>query len=132
MIEVKKIEAGCYEIEKDGVSYKITKDSFLGVWNIYVNDKYLMYKKTKKDCIDFVENGHSVQIFDNISIAPNVKLDTKFKQKDYPDRLWSIDDLVYSTAKGKWVVCAHYYNDSIDSSRNSWDYDDFEDECYEV
>lgn len=136
-MEVIKIEAGEYKVLKDDVEYRISKDSYGGGWNIYngpTYKDYVAYKNTKKECLDFIEHGCSVKILDKITMVPDVGIDTHFrvKGKYYSDRRWTVDDVVYSTARGKWSIVGHYYNDSIDSDRNSWDEDEFETECERV
>lgn len=128
---VTKIEAGEYRVEKDNIQYLVSKDSYTGGWSIYSNGKCITYKDTKKECLDFIDTGYTVKILDSISKVPSVEIDTHFRVKGnhYNDRLWEVDDVIYSSKKGKWVIKASYYNDSIDSDRYSWDYDEFENEC---
>ena len=129
-MQVTKIEAGEYQVLKDSNVYLVSKDSYTGGWSVHCDGKYITYKKTKKDCLDFIEKGYSVKILDSISIVPSVEIDTKFIQKGVKnERLWTVDDVVYSSAKGKWIIKGYYYNNSIDEGRYSWDAEDFDDEC---
>lgn len=137
MIEVNKIEAGCYEVKiiEDNSTYMVIKDSYLGGWGIFDNDQttyshLLVSKNTKKECIDFLEGNF--KDLSNINNVPNnIRVTSKFKVKGDKQRntTWVIDDIVYSTSKGKWIVNASYYNDSIDCGNGVWDVDNFEEEC---
>ena len=130
-MEVIKKEAGEYEVINGVDCYRVSKDSFTGTWSIYCNGAYLISKKTKKDCLDFIEKGYSVKILDKISIVPAVELDTHFivKTPKNKNRIWTINDIVYSAKTGKWRIEGSYYNNSIDEGSYSWDYEDFEEEC---
>lgn len=128
-MEVTKIEAGEYKVNKDNEEYLVSKDSYTGTWSIYHSNKFLTYKNTKKACLDFIEKGHSVKLLDGITIVPPVELDTHFKVKTDATTVWTVRDVIYSSRSGKWRIKGSYYNDSIDSGSCSWNYDDFENEC---
>ena len=128
-MQITKIEAGEYKVEKDNIEYLISKDSYTGDWNIYSNKKYLMSKDTKKECLDFIELGHSVKILDSISVIPNIDLDSHFVRKCDKNTIWTVRDLTYSIAKGKWSIEGSYYKNPIDSGYRAWDEDNFRKEC---
>lgn len=127
-MEIKKIEAGCYEVVSDyGKTYQVIKDSFVGGWGVFNGPTYsdlMITKDTKKECLDFIENNCSYKDLSRISNVPDVEPKDKFK---YNDDEWTVDDVIYSTAKGKWIIKAHYYNCSIDSGSNYFDEDEYED-----
>ena len=127
-----KLEPGEYKVIKDGEEYLVSKDSYVGGWSVSSNGKYLTYKNTRKECLEFIEKGQNVKILDFISMVPPVKLDSKFIQKDSPNIIWKVSDIVYSTRDGKWKIKGYYRNDSMDEGRNTWDYDDFGEECEEL
>lgn len=128
-MQVTKIEAGEYLVVKDAIDYRISKNSYTGSWSVYQDDKVLIHKNTKKECLEFIDKGHSIKLFDSISVVPPVELDSQFHTKVSPDTRWSVADVYYSTRKGRWMIRGSYYNDSIDSGSSDWSYDDFEDEC---
>ena len=104
-MQITKIEAGEYKVEKDNIEYLVSKDSYTGDWNIYSNKKYLISKDTKKECLDFIELGHSVKVLDSISIVPTIELDSHFIRKcDEGKTIWTVRDLTYSIARGKWSI----------------------------
>lgn len=129
-MRIDKIEAGEYKVEKNNVEYRVSKDSYTGGWSVYSEGKFLTYKKTKKECLDFIDidNVKNLNIIDK---TPTVKINNSFrvKGKDYKDHLWKVDDVIYSSKKNKWVIKGSYCNNSIDFGSNSWDYDDFELDC---
>ena len=128
-MQVTKIEAGEYQVLKDSVVYLVSKDSYTGGWSVHCDGKYITYKNTKKECLDFIERGYTVKILDSISIVPPVELDTHFVEKSNRSRVWSVDDVIYSSKLGRWRVKGSYYKDSVDEGRYTWDYDDFEEDC---
>lgn len=131
-MDILKIEPGEYKIIKGNEEYFVSKDSYTGGWSVSSNGRYLTYKNTKKECIEFIEKGQDVKILDFISMVPPVKLNSKFIQKNNPNNVWRVSDVIYSTRDGKWKIKGYYRNDSIDGCRNTWDYDDFGEECEEV
>lgn len=130
-INVIKKEAGEYEVTKGLDKYLVSKDSFTGDWNICAEGQYLVSRKTKKDCLDFIDKGYSVKILDKISIIPNIEIDTQFivKTPKNKNRMWVVEDIIYSSKTGKWKIEGSYYNNSIDEGHYTWDYEDFREEC---
>ena len=128
-MDVLKLEPGEYKVIKDNEEYFVSKDSYTGGWSISNDGKYLAYKNTKKECLEFIEKGQNVKILDFISMVPPVPLNSKFIQKGSPDTIWKVSDVIYSTRDGKWKIKGYYRNDSMDEGRNTWDYDNFEEEC---
>jgi hypothetical protein len=135
-MEINKIEAGCYEVKTNGGTiYKVIKDSYLGGWGIFDNNQttynhLLITKNTKKECLDFIEGNF--KDLTHINDIPNIKINSHFRvMSDTTDTVWNINDILYSTAKGKWIVHSSYYNNSIDCGERDWDIDDFNDLCEE-
>lgn len=126
MVEINKIEAGYYEVKDEyGKVFKVIKDSYLGGWGIFDGPTYsnlIITKQTKKDCIEFIEGGCSYKDLSRIDCVPKVEPHDKFR---FDNNEWTVNDVMYSTVKGKWIIKASYYNDSIDSSSSSFDEDDF-------
>lgn len=90
---------------------------------VYKDDQFLHKFDTQHEAHEYIENGDSTPLnLKQLNKVPTVGINT-WKRKG--GRNYHIDDVVYSTEKGKWVVKASYYNDSIDSGRMSFDEDEW-------
>lgn len=130
-MEVIKKDVGEYAVTKGSDVYRVSKDSVAGKWYVFCNKEYIISRKTKKECLDFIEQGNTVNIMGKISVVPNIGIDTYFLVKTPANkgRLWSVDDIVYSVNSGNWKIRGSYYNNSIDEGSYTWDYADFLEEC---
>ena len=136
IVEIDKIEAGCYGIKTDdGAIYKVIKDSYLGGWGIFednqqtTHNRLLMSKNTKKECLSFIESN-----FKDLSAIKDVPIDIPINSafkiiNDYADRVWIIDDVIYSTLKGKWIIQASYFRGISDLGERFWNIDEFRELC---
>lgn len=93
----------------------------------YEGDEFLHAFDTQHEANTYIVNGFSIPPdLKNLNTIPKVGIAT-YKRKG--QRNYYVDDVVYSTKKGKWVIKASWYNNSFDEGRISFDEDEwFEEE----
>ena len=127
----RKVAPGQYFVCHDSKMFEVFKDEkpgYLSYWALYrgVDRKdFLIKKKTLKECLEFIEHGYTPKNMVKIEQIPKQQIDKKYRSKR-TGNIWSIDDIIYSTADGKWKIEASWYNDSIDSGNNTFNTDEFE------
>ena len=147
-MEIEKVIAGEYKVTKDDISYYIVKNSYLGVWSIYMEPDHincLLFRNTKKECLDYIEQGSTVKILNKISFVPTVGLDTYFYLKDISEEelkeinsprvrlrnknLWKVEDILYSTKTGGWIIKGTHIGFYTNKNNKEWSYSDFVEKC---
>jgi hypothetical protein len=147
-MEIEKIIAGEYKVTKDNIDYYIVKNSYLGVWSIYMEPDHincLLFRNTKKECLDYIEQGSTVKILNKVSFVPTVGLDTYFYLKDIPEEelkeinssrirlrnknLWKVEDVLYSTKIGDWIIRGVSIRSYPKKEIKEWSCVDFTDNC---
>ena len=87
--------------------------------------EFMICKKTLKECLEFIELNYTPMNLLNVKQIPKQHIDQKYRNKR-SGKIWSIDDIIYSTADGRWKIDAYYYVNSFDEGRYTFDVDDFE------
>lgn len=127
----KKIAAGQYFVCHNSKIFEVYKDEKPGYWCYWAvyrgidREKFLIKKKTLKEALEFIEHGYTPKNLTAIDKLPKQEIDKNYRSKR-TGNIWSIDDIIYSTADGKWKIEASWYNDSIDSGKNTFTADEFE------
>lgn len=90
-------------------------------------DEFLHAFDTQHEANTYVLNGCSIPPdIKNLNAIPKVRIAT-YKRKG--QRNYYVDDVIYSTKEGKWIIKASWYNNSFDEGRVSFDEDEwFEEE----
>lgn len=113
--------------------------SFSSGYCIYFDneyERYVVYDKeneflhafdTQHEANVYILNGLSIPPnTKNLNIIPNVGIAT-YKHKG--QRNYYVEDVIYSTKKGKWIIKASWYNNSFDEGHVSFDEEEwFEEE----
>jgi hypothetical protein len=147
-MEIEKVIAGEYKVTKENVSYYVVKNSYLGVWSIYTEPDHvncLLFRNTKKECLDYIEQGSTVKILNKVSFVPTVGLDTYFylntltkeelEELNSPrirlrsKNLWKVEDVLYSSKYGKWIIKGIHIGNYNKKDVKEWDYADFTETC---
>lgn len=82
-------------------------------------DEFLHAFGTQREASAYVLNGFSIPPdLKNLNTIPKVGIAT-YKRKG--QRNYYVDDVVYSTKKGKWIIKASWYNNSFDEGRKNFD-----------
>jgi len=127
----RKVGPSQYFVCHDSKMFEVYKDEKPGYWCYWAlyrgvdRKEFLIKKKTLKECLEFIEYGYTPKNMVKIEQIPRQQIDKKYRSKR-TGNIWSIDDIIYSTADGKWKIEASWYNDSIDSGNNTFTSDEFE------
>ena len=133
-MKVTKVQKGDYIITDNTSVYEVYQSSVSKKWFLYkgvrrARSEFLTAKKTMAECKKFIQLGYTEGDYTEIQNIPSQHIDQKYKSKR-TGNIWSVDDIIYSTSKGKWIIKASYYNDSIDEGWNYFDCDEWED-CFD-
>lgn len=133
-MKLTRVEKGDYIIHFQDKLYEAVKG--FKCWTLYkgVNrgrPNILVAKRTLRECKEFVKVGYTPGNYSAISTPPMEQIDKKYKSKR-TGSIWRIDDVVYSTARGRWIIDSSFYNNSIDEGRCHFDIDEWEENFEEV